>query len=486
MIALAAVPSALAASPGAAAAPAAAPATGVWAWGAFQNATYRTQVVGAYADAFNLSNGTFSRSLAQVAEVVDLHALDGAFAVVNASAPTASTRSVEAEAVQVANYTGLVVVAGALPAAGTYAPGGTVALANMTSIYYASIRTLSAHVAFANYTYANGSIALENEHVASWAGINVTMIAYQWPNFTADANGSTTVSYRTAAAANLGWVADSLTANFTPALPIASAPLYVGKSWNATTQLQVVGWAAYASASAYRSGSVNATSGSSGGVSLNATATLGFGFSVVGSQTVIFPNGTSGTGYEIVTTVNGSASGSYALWDGLVVLPTGGTPPVASPVRAPERLAAIAPAAAPAAASASTVEVGSSGLPLSTSEKVASGATLAAAPQAPANASQQIRTDGVPARPVGATVPAVEGPPTLGSPTGTSPSSPPPTPPPATPPAATPPASSPSTPPAARSAPARTGLDPFALAAVLAGVAAVFLAVEVARQRARR
>ncbi|MCI4335743.1 MAG: hypothetical protein L3K17_00895 [Thermoplasmata archaeon] len=450
---------------------AATPATGLWAWGAFANTTYSSQYVGAFADALNLTGGNFSAAGAFVAESATLHAELGAFAVVNATAPTNTTRSIEAGAIALANYSGVLAVVGDLPAAGTYAANASVPLVNTTSYYLASIVEVTAYVVFANYTLVNGTLALANEHIGAWTAVNTTTIAYNWPNATVNPNGSTTVRYTTAAFAEVAWVGEVISVRFSPALPIAETPLSVGKSWNATTTATATGWAAYAAEAAWSVAGMNASSANSGVTSLNATANLTFGFTVTGAETVIFPNGTSATGYAIAETEQGSSSGSYELWDGLVALPTSAPAPTGA-------LRPATPFDAHAAGTTATVVptttiVDASGLPVSSTSTV-SGTAVAAAPMAPTSANERIAGAGTPAKPTGA-----------------------PTPPPASVPStkSTPPPATTSPPPASGgtsggNGPSTTrgsssGLGFAMLVAAVAIIAAVFLGIALVRERRR-
>ena len=464
VLSLWAVPAGFAAPvPSAAMAPQAAPATDSWAWGALDNTTLSLEHLGAYADVLNLTGGNLSAASAFVAEVGYLHAETGAFAVLNVTATSASTLALEATAVSVANDTGYLGVAGTLPAAGTYAPGGPVTLQNESSVYAAHMEEISAYAVFANYTVSNRSLALANEQVEAWTGVNITLVAVNWPTYTTDANGSTTVTYTTAVYAELAWVAEVVRVNFTPALPIAQFPLAVGENWTAATSAQIIGWAAYANDSAASVNGQNATQSHAGSASLNTTAALTVAFDVVGSQRVVFPNGTEVTGYTVVPTVNGGTAGAYTLWDGLVLLPVspGTTPPAPAPSARPLATVAAAPAGAPA--SAATVDP-TTGLPVSVSTTSATGSSVTTAPVTPATATSHLATTTTPSKPV--TAPATPSTNPV-APTGGSPTS-------------TPPTSAPTT------SSAKSGVDPALLAAVVAVIVGAFLAVALVRERRRR
>jgi hypothetical protein len=475
---------------GAGAAPAATPvtaSTGVWAWGAFENASYETEVLGAYADTLNLTSGNLSSSTAVVGELAADRALYGAYTIVNATAPNASARALEVRSIAIANYSAIVEVAGTLPAPGFYAPGAAVTLANLTGFYYASEVDVSAYAAYANYTLSNGTLALANEHVELWDAVNETFILYHWPGYVNHPNGSTTVTSTTEGAVALSWVAESFSAAFTPVVPISVAPLSVGENWTANTSATIVGWAADASASAYSSGVTNTSASSSGGWSLNTTASLGFGFAVTGSEEVVFPNGTTGTGYTIVATENGTGASAYTLWDGLAILPAGAVPSTAPAApAAPAAIRASAPDAAGTTQSEAVVSDG--GFPVATSSAVSGTETLRTAPLDPTTAKTAIQGTVTPSAPSTAKAPTVTGPPTLAGTTGTTPSTTPP-PAPTTNPPSTPPSNTtkptPSTPVPSSGHAKASPLTPELLAGIVAGIAAAFIAVElVVRRRA--
>lgn len=481
LLAIALVP---AASAGPAALSASTPvtaSTGVFAWGAFDNATYQSEYLGAYADSLNLTSGNLSSSRAVVAELVADHALYGSFAVVNVTAPSSTTRSVVVSAISIANYSAIVEVVGTLPKVGTYSPGAPVPLANLSAVYYASIVEVQAYKAYSNYSLVNGTLALANEHVASWAAANDTWIAYHWPGYTNNANGTITVTSTTAAAVALSFVGQTFRANFTPALPLSKAPLSVGKTWNASTQATIVGWSAYASASAYSNGKTNVTAHNSGGTSLNTTTKLGFSFDVVASEQIVFPNGTTGTGYTIATSENGTAGGAYTLWDGLVILPAGSSPPVAAHLPTP-----YAVPDAPAATSGPVTEavVSESGLPVATNAMVSSGTTLSTAPLTPAQAKAQITATATPVEPTTAVAPPVTSPPTLAGASGTPPSTSSPPPPTSNPPPATS-NPTPTKPTTSHPSSGPSSLSGVVLVAALAAILGAFLVGEYALRRRR-
>ncbi|MCI4345681.1 MAG: hypothetical protein L3K07_02850 [Thermoplasmata archaeon] len=373
--------------------------TASWAWGAAENASAHVAYVGAYSSALNLSGGNLTRTGAYVAVNESFSAGYLAYAMLNVTSPSSSSRSVEAAAVEVRSVQGAIGISGTLPVAGTYAPGAYVPLTPTTSALWLSEGVANAYLAFANYTVGpNGSLSLANEHVAAWEAINVSLAASNFPNSTLDANGSTTVKYVTANVNEVGWVAENLTASFAPALLVSEAPLSVGETWNSSTQATFVGTAAYASAV---SGSANGTSivvKNAGVSSLNATVPLTFEFSVTGKETLGLPNGTTETAYTVAYTQGGSA-GSYRVFDGLVVLPSsdgtkaGGLEPETSvrPASAP-----LEPSAAPVTRA---VLARTEPLPIASESHPSSGAALLAAPVSTATAQAEIHHTGTPSLP---------------------------------------------------------------------------------------
>jgi hypothetical protein len=461
-------------------APAVAASTGQWAWGAYSNTTYSMEELGAYADSLNLTNGNLSATNAYVAALEELHAEQGAFVVVNASAPSNSTRAIHTSAIAIVNESGLVAVAGDLPAAGTYGPHSPVTLVNTTCYYAVRVLEISAYVVDANYSYVNGSLALANEQVKVWTGINTTVIAYDWPTYTANANGTTTLRYTTSAYVMLGWVGEVVNATFTPALTLVQAPLSVGKTWNATSNVSVAGWAAYAVAAAASNGATNSSTSSQGVTTLNASATVQFGFDVVGSQSVILPNGTQETGYTIAATENGASSGSYTLWDGLAVLPNANAP-TAAPARPATVMDHQIAQATPTGPSMAIVS--GSGFPLATSMGSGSSA-LDTAPVAPAASESRIESAGTPLAPASARTPSTASPPTGNAtvPTVPTTTTTPKTPPTTTPPVTTPPATTPPVKPVGSTA-RPSPLTAVYLVAIIAAIAVGFLAIGLLRAR---
>lgn len=404
----------LLATPIGATGPAVSASTGVWAWGAYDNASATNIYVGDYAASLGLIGGNLSSSTSYVAEYASAHAVYEAYTVLNVTAPTSTTRTAVVTAIAIANVTDLVVVNGTLPAPGKYTPGSTLALANETAVYYSHSLSIWAYRLWANYSLTTSALSLVNEQARLFAGVNATAIAWHWPTYTVGSGGSTTVSYPTSGWAELAYFAEIANMTFSPSVPLAKLPLSVGKTWNAATNATVLGATAYEVAGAVSNNGTNSTSWTAGGTTLNTTASLSLDFAVTGSTTVRYPNGTEETGYAVSSTVNGAAGG-YAVWDGLAVLPAGVVP--VAPARPLGPLAPTTIASGP-----STVAIVSgSGLPVGASLVVGSTTTLQAAPLPTSSASSVILAVPTPVRPTASpTLPNTSTPPASGPGTPTN------------------------------------------------------------------
>src|SRR4029077_11793078 len=76
--------------------------------------------------------------------------------------------------------------------------------------------------------------------------VNLSLAANQFPNVTRNASGGIAIKYVTASIAASAWVVENLSATFSPALPLVVGPLFVGKSWNATSNASFNGSVAWA------------------------------------------------------------------------------------------------------------------------------------------------------------------------------------------------------------------------------------------------
>ncbi|HEV2448874.1 MAG TPA: hypothetical protein VGU43_00485 [Thermoplasmata archaeon] len=370
------------------------PATGTLgyslAWGAAENVSIHLAYVGAYTSALNLSGGNLTTAGAYVAVNESFAAGYLAYAVVNATEPSASTLSVEVGAIELSSTVGAIAIAGTLPVAGTYAPGAPVPLAQTSSSLWLSEQTAQGYLAFANYTVGpNGSLALTDEHLRAVEAVNLSLSANNFPNSTLDPNGSTTVKYTTASIAEAGWVGENLSASFSPGLLVSDPPLAVGKSWNTSSQASFVGMAGYASEVSYSTNGTSVTEKHTGAASLNASGAVSYRFTVTGTENLSLPNGTTVTGYTVGYT-SGSGSGSYRVWDGLLVLP-GSDPTQSAGLRpaTPAKPAAdlLSPQAEPRTAA---VHATGQELPVAAQSRPTSGPTLLASPVTPQAAEGQL------------------------------------------------------------------------------------------------
>ncbi len=414
---LAAVPLASASPVAVAAGTPSTASTGVWAWGAYENVSGLDQFYGSYANALGLTSANLSQGIDDVAEVVGSQAVYESFSVVNATAPNATTRSIEIASVWEYNVTALAVVTGSLPKVGTYASGATAPLVNVTAEFYEHIVEVSVYIAYANYTWANGSLALLNENFEVAALVNETVIYYHWPGYTNNANGTTTVISTTYGYRYLSYVAEAFSATFSPAVTMVKAPVSVGENWTANTTATSQGWEVYSDAEAYSIGSSNTSSFNNGGSSFNTTSSLSFTFDVAGSEEIVFPNGTTATGYILDTTEGTSGSTTYVVWDGLAIVPAAEAPVV--PTAAPPALARVMPDTTSAVPTTQAVVAGS-GFPVATNSAVSESAGMSTAPLPSASTWSKIDAVGRPAAPSSDEAPSVTGPPTLSGSSGSS------------------------------------------------------------------
>lgn len=376
------------------------------AWGAAENVSLHLAYVGAYTSALNLSGGNLTTAGAFVAVNESFAAGYLAYALVNATEPSMSTLSVEIGAIELRSTVGAIAIAGTLPVAGTYAPGATVPLAPTRSSLWLSEQTAQGFLAFANYTVGpNGSLALTDEHLRAVEAVNLSLSAENFPNSTLDPNGSTTVRYTTASIAAAGWVGENVSASFSPGLLVSDPPLAVGKSWNSSSRASFVGAAGYASEITYSTNGTSVTEKHAGGASLNASGTVNDRFTVRGTENLSLPNGTTVTGYTVEYT-SGAGSGSYRVWDGLLVLP-GSDPTQTAGLRpaTPAQPAAdlLSPQAEPQTAA---VHAPGEELPVAAQSRPSSGPTLLASPVAPQAAEAELHHGGPAAVP---TLPAAPG-----------------------------------------------------------------------------
>ncbi len=369
---------------------AAIPAAAEWAWGAEANLSYAATYEGGF-NASTLAAGNVTTTGAAVALSESLGVEYAVYVVVNATSPSPGNLSLHLAA---AEYRALAISlagSGDFPAAGVYNSSTLPPLVARNLSLVASVRVLNAESAFLNLTTGpNGSLALDNEHIASLRAVNLSLAASDLPNLTRDAAGDLHVRYVTASYSARGYVAQDLAATFAPALPLVEGPLRVGKNWTAATNASFVGADAYAAeftASTPANGSAHW--GQSGTVSANATDRLDLTFAVIGARTVYLPGGTSETDYEISAVPSGGNASVYVV-DGLLVLPA------ADPTNAAGIPAAVpaSPASAPTTASDQPVSRSlystQRGLPDSQVSSPEPSGSVAAAPVAPSTADAAI------------------------------------------------------------------------------------------------
>lgn len=402
-VVLLAVPTALAAGPSGGTGPAVnptgtTPPTGsTWAWGAASNVSIAATYVGAYNQSLNLTGGNLSSTAAFVAVNESAQLGYASYVLVHERATSTVNRSLEIQAIEARETQFRIAAQGTFPVAGTYGPNSTVPLAPTSFGLDARIVVVSAFVGFLNTTNGpNGSVGLTNEHVYEFQAINVSLVAVNFPNLTARPNGTVTLAYRTGAVRAAGYVAEELNASFSPPLWIVEAPLFVGKTWNVTSQVQLSGRAAYSAVETAVSGGSSYSQHQSGVGQVRASGTLAMEFAVTGATTVRYPNGTVERVY-VVTSTDGTHTGQYAIWDGLLVLP-GADPTHAAGIAA-------ATSARPAAQSiaqgpvTSALESPGQRAPVSARAQPAPGSTVTAAPVAPEVAQAGMRALGTPSAP---------------------------------------------------------------------------------------
>lgn len=360
----------------------------------------QVQFVGAYNASQQLTPGNLTTTGADVALNESVSIGYAVYAIVNASTPSAGQLYVT---VQAAEYRGMAVAfaaTGTFPAAGHYAPNSSFPLVPMNISLLASVQTLDAYRAFLNFSSGpNGSLALQDEHVQALRAVNISLDAVNFPNATHDAAGNLDLKYVTGAISARGWVASDLTGTFRPALSVVQGPLYVGKSWNASSNASFHGSVAYAQAiSVVMPNGAHASMANSASASANSTVPVSLTFTVVGTRTILFPNGVSETDFVIAASSANGPAGVYVA-NGLIVLPLSDPSHGAGlPGAVPEKpaTAPLAPGAAPP-----TMALYSPSRHLSDSQETtpAKGTTVTAAPMTPAAATVNMHNLGHPTAP---------------------------------------------------------------------------------------
>ncbi|MCI4331446.1 MAG: hypothetical protein L3K19_06330 [Thermoplasmata archaeon] len=370
-----------------------------WAWGAAANVSVSATYVGAYNSSQALTGGNLTNSGAFVAVYESADVAYAVYAIVNVSTPSSGHLYVT---VQSAEYRGVsltVLGSGTFPMAGTYGPNVTPPLRPMNISLSATVQTLTAYSAYLNLTTGpNGSLSLNDEHVESLRAMNVSLDAVNFPNVTRPAGGGEQIRYTTGSVSASGFVAESLRASFVPALVIVRGPLFVGKSWGATSNVSFQGWAAYAEVDRASSGGSTASASKTGGASLNSTGPVNFTFRVTGTKTVYLPDGSTELDFVIAYT-DGAGSGGVLLANGPLVLPASDVTKSAGLVQAVPEHAASAPLAQTAAPSGSLLYSPRHAMVDGQQSTPAGTSVVTAAPLSPAQASASMHGLGQPVAP---------------------------------------------------------------------------------------
>ncbi|MCI4356043.1 MAG: hypothetical protein L3K18_02710 [Thermoplasmata archaeon] len=371
-----------------------------WAWGAVANFSASVQYVGAYNNSQNLTGGNLTSSGAYVALDESVGLEYATYVIVNATTPSPSVRHVQISAAELRAEHVALAASGTFPQPGNYSANASIPIAPRNISLAASVAVLQVAVAFLNFsTGSNGSLALSDEHVEFAEGVNISLAASQFPNVTRDAAGDMSVRYTSGSIQASAWMIENLTATFSPALPLVEGPLFVGKSWNASSNATFVGTAAWAETVHYLApNGRTAAASQSGSASANATAPVALACRVAGTTVVRYPDGSAETD-DVIACTNATGSSTYLAANGLVVLPSANPNATNGLVAAvPER-----PASAPASQSveAKGASVYSPSHRFATSEKASPspGESVTASPMSPAAAQRSIHELGTPTRP---------------------------------------------------------------------------------------
>ena len=362
-----------------------------WAWGAAANLSLRYVFIGAYNNSSSFSGGNLTENGAYVALQESVSIGYAVYVVVTAQAPSTGSLSVTVHAAEYSAEQIAIAASGTFPAAGTYNASSPIQLVPMNFSLSASVATLTAVAGYLNYTTGpNGSLALANEHLEVLKGIALSLSASDFPNSTRAANGDTILKYVSGSIAEDAWVAVNFSASFAPAFLLVQGPVQVGESWLASSEASVNGTLAYAADyAASVPGGPTMHASQAGESQLSATAAIAMDCTVIGTQTVHLPNGSTETDYVIEYTV-APGSSNWTVADGLFVLPGGnGTSTSVVTAAVPEQAVHAAAASATPAASASARSLYSSvrGLPDSGKMNPSNAGSVTAAPMTPSAAN---------------------------------------------------------------------------------------------------
>lgn len=363
-----------------------------WAWGAAANLSIAYDFVGAYNNSSSFGGGNLTQNGVYVALAERATIGYANYVVITAETFSQGGVFVTVRAADYAAEQMNIAATGTFPASGTYNATTPVPLVPMNFSLSASVATLTEVAGYLNYTSGpNGSLALENEHLSMVKGIAVSLTANGYPHVTTGANGSTVLRYVSGAVAEDAWVALNFTAAFSPAFSLIQGPVQVGTNWVANSTASVNGTTAYAAQyveSIPGGGSVH--SSQAGANSLSTSAAVSMDCSVIGTQNVRLPNGTSESDYVIQYVVSPGSS-NWTVADGLFVLPGGNgssTSTVAEAV--PEHPVHSAATSAAPSTSARSLYSPARGLPDSERANPSGAGSVTASPMTPAQATAAI------------------------------------------------------------------------------------------------
>lgn len=295
---------------------------GTWAWGAAANLTAGLEFEGSYNASEFLTGGSLTAQGAYIDLEAALSVEWADYSILNVSSPTPGQLYATYQAGDLTDVDLSAVAQGTFPAPGDYGADSNVTLQDMNASVVIHEKLVDRYQAFLNLsTDANGSLALENEHLQFFRTLTVSLSAVNFPNVTTDPSGGSDVAYETGAIQASVEVEANVVGNFTPALLLVKAPVSLGESWTSSSEAAFSGEVLWSiTASGVAPNGQPFTYNNSGQDSANANVALELTFSVVGERTVYFPNGASETDY-VIQCQGGPGSPSVELYDGLLVVP---------------------------------------------------------------------------------------------------------------------------------------------------------------------
>lgn len=360
-----------------------------WAWGAAANLSIAYDFVGAYNNSSSFGGGNLTENGAYIALAERASIGYANYVVITAQDSSQGGVFLTVRGADYAAEQMYLTATGTFPAAGTYNATTPIQLTPMNFSLSASVATLTEVAGYLNYSSGtNGSLGLENEHLSVVKDIAVSLTANGYPNVTSDPNGSTVLRYVSGAEAEDAWVAVNFSAAFAPAFPLIQGPVQVGENWVANSTASVNGTIAYAAQyAASVPGGPTVHASESAETALSTTAAVSMECSVIGTQSVRLPNGTSETDFVIQYTVSPGSS-NWTVADGLFVLPGGnGTSTSTVADAAPEQPVHSAATAESSSDSASSLYSAARGLPDSERANPSGAGSVTASPMSPAQAT---------------------------------------------------------------------------------------------------